>query len=280
MYLEQLPNMLGGYQFWSDIWVRSGWRVQEHAVSGTNRLLDPRNRCVFTGAAEQCLAEAARSAPAAGRRSAVILLHGMGRTKQSMNRMARAMEDAGHAVANIGYASLLRPLDSHVATAARAAAVLAADGAEKIHFVGHSLGGFVARRLSAEGLMAGARVGRIVLLAVPNKGAALADCLKNFPPYKAITGACGQAVTTRAASAVPVPDAEILVIAGGNGKRGYNPMLRGDNDGIVTVAETRLGEAEADFLRVPSLHTSIMLRQDVIAATRAFIATGKASASE
>lgn len=70
------------------------------------------------------------------------------------------------------------------------------------------------------------------------------------------------------------------MVAGGNGKRGYNPMLAGDNDGIVTVAETRLGEAETDFLRVPSLPTSIMLRQDVIAATREFIATGRASAND
>jgi pimeloyl-ACP methyl ester carboxylesterase len=190
------------------------------------------------------------------------------------------MEEAGHAVANVGYASLMRPLDTHVATTARVVAALAEDGAEEIHFVAHSLGGFVARRLSAEGLIGGARLGRIVLLAVPNGGAALADRLKDFPPYKAITGACGQAVTTRGASAVPIPNAEIFVVAGGNGKRGYNPMLPDDNDGIVTVAETRLGEAETDFLRVSCFHTSIMLSQTVIAATRIFIAAGEVAAGE
>jgi pimeloyl-ACP methyl ester carboxylesterase len=271
---RSLPLALGGHQIWSDIWIRSGWRVQEYALSPAHRLLDPQDRCVFAGAIEDCLGEAIKKAPASGRRSAVILLHGMGRSRTCMRRMARILEDAGHTVANVGYASLVRPLDNHMSTVACVAAALAADGAEDIHFVGHSLGGLVARSVAAQGTLAGARVGRLVLLASPNQGSVFADRLKNFSIYKALTGACGQSVTTIQATKIAVPDADMLVVAGGNGKRGYNPLLPGDNDGIVAVSETRLGEAETAFQLIRCLHTTTMLHEAAIRAARDFIANG------
>ena len=45
-----------------------------------------------------------------------------------------------------------------------------------------------------------------------------------------------------------------VVIAGGVGRSpGINPLLKVDNDGIVTVESTRLPEA-SDFLRLPVYH--------------------------
>jgi hypothetical protein len=81
-------------------------------------------------------------------------------------------------------------------------------------------------------------------------------------------------VTPLRALKVPVTATEIAVIAGGNGTIGYNPFLDGDNDGLVTVAETRLPGKETDFLILRSLHPGLPLQRDAVAATVRFLDTG------
>ncbi|WP_157136262.1 hypothetical protein, partial [Teichococcus cervicalis] len=63
---------------WTDLWSRSGWLVQAHCTTGLARALDPFGRIAATGTTEECIAEAARHARPAGRRRAVVLLHGLG----------------------------------------------------------------------------------------------------------------------------------------------------------------------------------------------------------
>jgi hypothetical protein len=72
-----------------------------------------------------------------------------------------------------------------------------------------------------------------------------------------------------------VPATEIAVIAGGNGGAGYNPFLDGDNDGVVTVSETRLPGMETDFLMLRSMHARLPLQRDAMAATVRFLDTGR-----
>ncbi len=73
----------------------------------------------------------------------------------------------------------------------------------------------------------------------------------------AVFGASGQQLGKRWAELKPTlatPSCEFGIIAGGRGDgRGYNPLLTGDNDGIVTVASTRLAGAR-DFLLVNEMH--------------------------
>jgi hypothetical protein len=89
-----------------------------------------------------------------------------------------------------------------------------------------------------------------------------------------IAGDCGQAVTPMRALKVSVPATEIAVIAGGNGSAGFNPFLNGDNDGLVTVDETRLPGAETDFLILRSMHARLPLQREAVAATVRFLDTG------
>jgi hypothetical protein len=72
-----------------------------------------------------------------------------------------------------------------------------------------------------------------------------------------------------------VPNAEIAVIAGGTGRRGYNPFLPGDNDGIVMVEEARLPGAQ--FRIMPCLHTFLPSQPAVRQAALGFIGTGRLS---
>jgi pimeloyl-ACP methyl ester carboxylesterase len=269
-----LPT-LGGSQIWSDLWVRSGWRVQQSTRSGTVRLLDPAQRVAATGSLQDCLDTAQAMVPTTPGDRAVILLHGLGRGRAIMRRMERALLTAGWVVANVGYPSLRRPLDHHADAVRGIARAMHADGAREIALVGHSLGGLVARAAAADAAEDGWPLGRMVLLGSPAQGSIVAHAVKDFAPFRIIAGDCGQAVTPYQAVRVPVPATEIAVIAGGNGKAGYNPFLDGDNDGLVTVAETRLPGMEADFLILRSLHSRLPLQRDAVAATVRFLDTGR-----
>jgi hypothetical protein len=67
---------------------------------------------------------------------------------------------------------------------------------------------------------------------------------------------------------------EVLVIAGGNGRSGYNPLIPGDNDGLIAVAETRMPGHETQFLLVRSRHKSLPVRPETIAACGQFLSSG------
>ncbi|WP_158922475.1 alpha/beta fold hydrolase [Acidisphaera sp. S103] len=248
--------------------------MQQSTANGTVRLLDPAYRIAAKGSLEACLDAGQTQAPAAEGDRAVILLHGLGRGRIVMRRMEHALRKAGWTVANVGYPSLRRPLAYHVDAVRCIARALHQDGAHEIALVGHSLGGLVARMTAVHAGEDGWTLGRIVLVGSPAQGSAIAEALKDFPPFRAIAGECGRAVTPLHAIQVPVPATEIAIIAGGNGKNGYNPFLTGDNDGIVTVDETRLPGTESAFLLLPSTHTRLPMRHDTVAATLSFLETG------
>jgi pimeloyl-ACP methyl ester carboxylesterase len=272
--VNRLLATLGDSQVWSDLWVRSGWRVQRSTRSGAARLLDPTGRIAASDSLEACLDTARAMAPAARGERAVILLHGLGRGRAVMRRLEQALLAADWVVANVGYPSLRRPLEHHADAVRGIARAMHADGAREIALVGHSLGGLVARTAAAHAAQDGWRLGRMVLLGSPAQGSVVAGVLKDFAPFRVIAGDCGQAVTPLRAVRVPVPATEIAVIAGGNGKRGYNPFLDGDNDGLVTVAETRMPGMETDFVLVRSMHATLPLHRDVVTATIRFLDTG------
>ncbi len=270
----RLPT-LGGGQIWSDLWVRSGWRVQQSTWSGAVRLLDPTRRVAAAGSLRDCLDAAQAMTPVAEGDRAVILLHGLGRGRGIMRRMERALLADGWVVANVGYPSLRRPLENHADAVRGVALAMHADGAREVALVGHSLGGLVARAAAVGAMADGRPLGRIVLLGSPAQGSIVAHALKDFAPFRIIAGDCGQAVTPPRAVKVPVPATEIAVIAGGNGSAGFNPFLDGDNDGVVTVAETRLPGMETDFSLLRSLHARLPLRREAVAATVRFLDTGR-----
>ncbi len=229
------------------------------------------------GTLEDCVAQAERSAPSMGAKRAAVLLHGLWHHPGIMLRLKAALETQGWVVANVGYPSMRLPLAAHGEAASLAARALAQDGAGEIAFVGHSLGGLVARTAMASAATQGWHPGRLVLIGSPAQGSAIAGRFQNAPGYGKVTGPCGAAVTPAGAAAVAVPDCKgILVIAGGTGGQGYNPLLRGDNDGLIAVAETRLPGYEAGFQLTRALHRSLPTKPDTIAACVRFLETGKA----
>ena len=270
---------LGGKQFWADLYLYAGWRIQENVFTGHARLLDPADVRRCWGSYAQCRAvfeEIRRTRAIAPRsRHLVLLIHGLGRSKDSFGALEAALRVAGYEAAALNYPSTRRGLAAH---AAQIEGLL--DGLEdvdRISFVTHSLGGLVLRALLAREGAWRDRIPaqRAILIAPPNQGALVADRLRDFPLYGWIFGAGGQGATTEAATRLPPPPIPFAVIAGGRGDgEGYSPWLEGDDDGLVRVAETRLEEA-ADFLLVEALHTVVMNDPRSIKAVLSFLETGR-----
>jgi pimeloyl-ACP methyl ester carboxylesterase len=192
---------------------------------------------------------------------AVLLLHGMGRRAASMARLGRFLEGAGYAPSLWDYPSRRATFQEHGARLALEVARLDADpGVSRIHFVSHSLGGIVARHALSLGLPG--KLGRLVMLAPPNRGSRLARILA--PVLGALVKPLAQL------SDAPGSDVNRM------------PALRGvdvgviaaERDGKVRVADTHL-DGQADHLVVPGFHTFIMDRADVHEAVLRFLRTGK-----
>jgi pimeloyl-ACP methyl ester carboxylesterase len=257
---------------WQDVWVRGLWRVQVHCVNGQARALNQHGTRAASGSLESCIAHAARCVPPAGAKRAAVLLHGLWNCPTVMAGISQALAAEDWTVANIRYPSRRLPLTAHGAAASRVARALAEDGAPEIAFIGHSLGGLVARTAMAQAKADGWQPGPLVLIGSPARGSAIAGRFHQMPGYKTVIGACGDAVTPAGAKTIPLPvSKEVLVIAGGTGSRGYNPLIAGDDDGLIAVAETRMPGHETAFKRIQSLHKSLPLQPGTIASCCAFL---------
>ncbi len=279
---EAPPNIetptLGGKQLWGDSFVFAGWRIQENLISGHSRLLDPDDVRHAWGTYEQCY-QAFASRRAAGRvtprsRHLVLLLHGLFRSKDSFDGLPEALWDAGYEATGLNYPSLREGVQ---ASADRLNLLLdRLEETDRVSFVTHSLGSFVLRAALAKPSAWRDRVAlhRIVLIAPPSQGSTVANMLADFPPYEWVTGDAGQDLTSEAVANLPGLDAAFGIIAGGRGDaEGYNPMIEGDDDGTVAVAETQL-QGALDFMLVESLHSFIHNSPETIEAVLSFLANG------
>lgn len=112
----------------------------------------------------------------------------------------------------------------------------------KVYFVTHSLGGLILRAaMNREGFPENYKSTKALLIAPPNQGSAFARFLGQ---YKALRLAMGskagkELVKKESFDHLGIfPDSlEVMVIAG---TCGFNPLLKGKNDGKVTIKETRL----------------------------------------
>ena len=113
---------------------------------------------------------------------------------------------------------------------------------------------------------------RIVMMGTPNQGAQITEFFSRMKSYKFITGqSCKDVRPDKKLASLPEPPTPTLIIAGGIGSEiGFNPLLYGDNDGIVTVGETRLNGPH-QFKQVKVIHTTIMDHQDSINAMLKFL---------
>ena len=198
--------------------------------------------CILIGLTPTSLM-ATEPAPVVCDKACVILLHGMGDSPTSMQKIEAFLLSKGYKTLNVGYPStsesIERIAEEHVADAV---ATCRLNPVDRIHFVTHSLGGIVVRQyLQAHSLPEGSR---LVMLAPPNQGSEVVDYVKDFFAYKWIHGPPGQELGTTPDSTPnklkPI-DIEVGVIAG---DKSLNPifsgLIPGPDDGRVSVERAKL----------------------------------------
>ena len=206
----------------------------------------------------------------------VILLHGLCRTSRSMAKMETRLTAAGYQVQNVDYPSRTAPIQKLADDAiGKAVADCQQDGATKIDFVTHSLGGILVRSYLARHSLPS--LGRVVMLAPPNQGSEVVDKLGWTFVFKWINGPAGNELGTDTNSAPnqlgPV-NYPVGVIAGDRSINWINSLLiPGRDDGKVSVERTKLA-GMSDHIVIHAAHPFIMRNREAIRQTIQFLRTG------
>jgi pimeloyl-ACP methyl ester carboxylesterase len=287
-----LPT-LGGMQFWADELILHEWRIQRNVLTDHYRLLDGADQRKAWGTFEQCRAALEKIKrqrnlpPLRGR--AVILLHGLGGSRIFMKSMENYLRERGKLqVICLGYPSTQGSVGDHARTLARVIDRL--EGIDEIDFVCHSLGNIVVRRYLQDmkereiksqsrdrnatatsileedksifiaqkwGPSPKPRFRRMVMIGPPNHGSTLAMLVPEVKLLQSVGGKSAAELGgnwNRLQGKLATPEFEFAVIAGGKSNgRGYNPLMPGDNDGLVAVEDARLVGAR-DWTVVPVMH--------------------------
>jgi triacylglycerol esterase/lipase EstA (alpha/beta hydrolase family) len=193
----------------------------------------------------------------------VLLLHGLGRTSRSMASLGRCLKRQGYSIIDWGYKSFKEDIEAHSTRLCATLAKMSDDPTvSKIHLVTHSLGGIITRHALSETVPS--KMGRVVMLAPPNRGSRVARRLtpvlgRVMKPLSQLSDHPESVVNQLA-----VPQAvEIGIIAAAR-------------DGKVRVEDTHL-PGETDHVVMLGYHTFIMNRTDVQNQVVAFIREGRFS---
>jgi hypothetical protein len=268
----------GGKQLWTDLRIQDGWRIQQNIFTKHYRLLDSKDIRHEWGTFKKCEATFKRFVEAGHirpyKKRVIILLHGLIRARDSMDSMDKYLR--GHiagSVLNMTYASTRDTLAHHAEALHRVLANIPTEC--DISFVCHSMGNLVVRRFFHR--WQDPRITRVVMLAPPNQGSALATMFHDYQLYETVWGISGQEITAGFGvlkTKLAVPPCEFGIIAGVySNKIIQNHLLEGANDLVLTVAETKLGGAR-DFREVTATHTRIMAKADVQRLTYLFLQRG------
>ncbi len=200
----------------------------------------------------------------------VVIVHGLWLHGAVFELFRRRLRQSGFDARAFSYASMRQGFEHNVRALARCVEALRG---QRVHLVGHSLGGLLCLRYAAT--LADARLVRIVLLGSPVRGSSVARRLAERPWSKRLLGSAWRELTQGIAP-LTSSGIEIGVIAGnlGMGLGRVVTSLSGPHDGTVTVSETQI-TGITDSILLPVTHTGMIFSASVADRVAQFLHSGK-----
>jgi len=247
---------LGGINLWQDVAVSSGWKVQKSLLFNSYRLIDNHNIRRQRGEKKFCLAalqkyicdwEIDDEAE-----EVTLILGGLMRTRLCFDSVAEEVSTRKNPCFYVNYSPTLTGIRDCSLSLVSILSNLS-DSVKKVNFVTFGIGGLILRQALAyqSDWQNKIRIGKVLMIAVPNQGSAKAEKLKEKIWFRFIAGKALRPLLPKEAKKIPpLPkDIDAAVIAGNH----FNK----NSDGFLTVSET-VTEGVAEKLTVNYTHIGIM----------------------
>jgi pimeloyl-ACP methyl ester carboxylesterase len=195
----------------------------------------------------------------------VVLLHGLAQPSWRLHPLASRLRAEGYETRLLSYPSTRMRIEEITACLRDTSLDREFwETAHRVHFVTHSMGGLVARRYldRYKRDIPANKIGRVVMIAPPNKGSEVADRFHRSRLHRWLYGPALSDLTTDARqSGDGKPGFEFGVIAGS--KHWLYPfgarMIKRPNDGRVAIDNTKLAGMK-DHIVIGGSHTFIVDR--------------------
>jgi pimeloyl-ACP methyl ester carboxylesterase len=209
----------------------------------------------------------------ANERTAAVFVHGLWLTgAESVFMRRRLAASHGFQCHSFGYRTMSRSMEPIVEQLTRFVSRIDAD---RVHFVGHSLGGIVLHRYFER--VNDLPPGRVVFLGVPTVKSRAAERIGQLPLFSSLIGRVVTEELVRPTGAREWRcDRELGLVAGTRpmGLGRFFARFDEDCDGTIGVSETKLPGHTA-HVTVPVSHMGMLLSSDVAKQVGEFLAHGR-----
>ena len=195
----------------------------------------------------------------------VIVLHGFAKKPVSMARIAYFLKKEGYTVHQVAYPSIKQKEENVKAFVYKQIDnIVAKTPDQKIHFVGHSLGGLLIRSYLGEHEQI-KNIGHVVITGSPSKGTNFVDHYKDSGWFEFL-GEIPLMLSSKGSpflSSLKPPYYKLGVIAGNFNTPFQEHILEGKDDGLVPVESTKIDDM-TDFIIINTVHGLLKYNKKVI----------------
>lgn len=230
----------GGINLWQDVAVSSGWRVQKSLLSNSYRLIDDRNIRRYRGDKKSCIAVMQKYISdweiPEDAEEVTLILGGLLRTRLCFSSLAKDISCKGFPCFYINSSPTFTGIRE---SSLSLMSILSnfSPSVKRVNFITFGIGGLILRQTLAfpSNWQEKIKVGKVLMIAVPNKGSLKAEKLSKNVLFRFAMGKALRPLQPKEAGRIPpLPkDTTIALLAGNR----FHKNTADASDGFVFVRE-------------------------------------------